>query len=83
MPSKTYNLLAVGAPLLCIVPDDSELASMVSKYKNGGCFQPEQVKEIAAFIEDLAENKDKRNLMAGHSIEAAKKYTYSNARLYV
>lgn len=83
VPSKTYNLLAVGAPLLCIVPDDSELASIVTKYDNGACFQPEQVQDIATFIEDLADNKEKRDLMASHSLEASKSFTYANAKLYV
>lgn len=83
VPSKTYNLLAVGAPLLCIVPDDSELALIVTKYDNGACFQPEQVKDIATFIEDLAGNKQKRDLMASHSLAASKNYSYANAKLYV
>ena len=83
VPSKTYNLLAVGAPLLCIVPDDSELASIVSKYENGACFRPDQVEGIAAFIENLAGHKEKRDLMASHSLAASKNYTYANAKLYV
>ena len=83
VPSKTYNLLAVGAPLLCVVPEESELSSMVARYENGACFQPQQVKEIAASIEELATNKEKRNLMASRSLEASKNYTFANAKLYV
>jgi glycosyltransferase involved in cell wall biosynthesis len=83
VPSKTYNLLAVGAPLLCIVPEDSELSLMVTKYKNGACFQPNQVKEIVSFIDDLSSHREKRDIMALHSLEASKNYTFANAKLYL
>ena len=83
VPSKTYNLLAVGAPLLCIVPEDSELASMVAKYQNGACFQPNQIDEIAAFVQELANDEDKKAAMVNHSLAASKNYTYENAKLYV
>lgn len=83
VPSKTYNLLAVGAPLLCIVPEDSELASMVAKYQNGACFQPDQIDEIAAFILGLASDKEKKEAMVNRSLAASKNYTYENAKLYV
>lgn len=83
VPSKTYNLLAVGVPLLCIVPDESELANIVAKYQNGACFQPDQIDEIAAFIQELASDKEKREELVNHSLAASRNYTYANAKLYV
>ena len=83
VPSKTYNLLAVGAPLLCIVPEASELSSIVNKYENGACFQPNQISEMANFIEELAANKEKKDMMARHSLEASRKYTFANAKQYL
>ena len=83
VPSKTYNLLAVGAPLLCIVPEDSELANIVTKYQNGACFLPDQIDEIAAFIQELASDKEKKEELVNHSLAASRNYTYANAKLYV
>lgn len=83
VPSKTYNLLAVGAPLLCIVPEASELSSLVAKYKNGTCFQANQITEIADFIEKLASDKKTQDLMVKCSLEASKNFTFANAKLYV
>lgn len=83
VPSKTYNLLAVGAPLLCIVPEESELANIVAKYQNGECFQPGQIDEIAAFIQELASDKEKKEELVKHSLAASRNYTYANAKLYV
>ena len=42
VPSKTYNLLAVGTPLLCIASDESELAHLVAAYDCGRCFTKEK-----------------------------------------
>ena len=83
VPSKTYNLLAVGAPLLCIVPEESELASIVDKHDNGACFQPNQIEEIARFIQSLASDKEKKDAMVSKSMSASKSFTYANAKLYV
>ena len=83
VPSKTYNLLAVGAPLLCIVPEASELSCLVNKYKNGACFQPNQVLEMANYVEELAINKEKKDAMVRNSLEASKNYTFANAKLYL
>lgn len=83
VPSKTYNLLAVGAPLLCIVPSESELSSLVTKYENGACFQPDQVKEMTLFIEELSHNISKRDEMARHSLRASKNYSFANAKMYL
>ena len=83
VPSKTYNLLAVGAPLLCIAPEESELASMVDRYGNGACFRPEQIDGIVDFIRELASDKSRRDTMAEHSLTASKRFTFSNAKLYV
>jgi glycosyltransferase involved in cell wall biosynthesis len=83
VPSKTYNLLAVGAPLLCIVPEASELSCLVNKYKNGAWFQPNQVLEMANYVEELATNKEKKDAMVRNSLEASKNYTFANAKRYL
>ena len=83
VPSKTYNLLAVGAPLLCIAPETSEIASMVVKFENGACYSPDQTEEMASFIVDLASNNDKKEAMVRNSLAASKNFTYANAKLYV
>lgn len=83
VPSKTYNLLAVGAPLLCIAPKESEIAHMVAQNGNGACFLPKQIAEIAEFIEGLASNEARRKEMVENSLNASKNYTYANAKLYL
>lgn len=83
VPSKTYNLLAVGSPLLCIAPKESEIASVVAKYENGACFSPNQAAEIAAFISELASDNNKKDAMVRNSLTASRSFTYANAKQYV
>ena len=83
VPSKTYNLLAVGAPLLCIAPECSELSNLVQQYNNGRCFNKEAVREMADYIIDLKNNPDKKALLSRFSLEASKDFTYKNALKYV
>ena len=52
VPSKTYHLMAVGAPLLCIAPNESELNDLVLKHQNGICFEKEQVLDIVNYIKN-------------------------------
>lgn len=82
VPSKTYNLLAVGAPLLCIASEKTELYKLVSEYNNGKCFDKNSIKEISKYILDLYSNTDKKKLYSDNSLEASKQFTYKNAELY-
>lgn len=83
MPSKTYNLLAVGAPLLCIVSPDSELAALVDQANNGAHYAGNQLSEMVTFVKQLKNDKNQRELFSRHSQQASKRYTYKNAEQYV
>lgn len=53
VPSKTYNILAAGKPILYIGDEGSEIYNLVKKYDLGYVFTWEQKKEICAFLESL------------------------------
>jgi glycosyltransferase involved in cell wall biosynthesis len=55
VPSKTYNLLAAGVPLLVIASSGSELASLVKAYDCGVQFEEDQTKEMVAFLKSIKE----------------------------
>ena len=83
MPSKTYNLLAVGAPLLCIVRPGTELAALVDQANNGAHYAGHQLSEMVDFIRQLKNNNELREMFSQHSQQASKSYTYKNAEQYV
>lgn len=83
VPSKTYNLLAVGTPLMCIAPQSSELNRLVSSYGNGKCFDKNNIDGMAGYILRLHEDNQLRLRMSEASLEASKHFTYKNAMEYV
>lgn len=83
VPSKTYNLLAVGTPLLCIASEKTELYKLVSEYNNGKCFDKNDVAEMSEYILNIYNNPILKNELSRNSLEASKQYTYKNAEQYV
>lgn len=83
VPSKTFNLLAVGCPLMCIVPQKSEIARMVSKYANGKCFEENEVEKMVEFIHQLSMDKAQQSRLSANSLLAAKDFTLENAKMYL
>lgn len=83
IPSKTFNLMAVGAPLLCISPEEAEMRKLIAKYNNGACFLPDELNNIANFIKKLANDKELKENLSANSIKASKDFTSDNARLYL
>lgn len=83
VPSKTFNLMAVGSPLLCIATQDAEIAKIVNKYKNGIVCSSNQVEKIADFILELSNNNSKMKELSHNSLLASKDFTKDNAYLYL
>lgn len=83
VPSKTYNLLAVGAPLLCIASHETELYRLVSLYQNGACFDENQIREMANYILELKSQPILQAKLSNNSQIAAREFTYYNAQRYV
>jgi len=83
VPSKTFNLLAVGAPLLCIAPEQSEIAVMVNRFQNGLVCPATNIDRIVNFINTLVNDEIYRQNMVLNSLNAVKEYTKENAKLYV
>lgn len=83
VPSKTFNLLAVGCPLLAISNNDTEMFRLISKYNNGRCIPKKKIDEIEKYIRELKGNKQLRQKYSRNSFEAAKDFTYRNAEMYL
>lgn len=83
VPGKTYDLLGVGAPLLCISPLDSELSRLIIKHQNGACFEASHVDDMVKFITKMIENLEVRKDMSYNSYKASKEYTKENAYKYI
>lgn len=82
IPSKFFNYLAVGAPILGMAPESSDLATLITKYEVGRNFSKPQFDEMIDFIEFVAE-EDTRSKYSLQSLKAAKDFTKENARMFL
>lgn len=74
VPSKFYNTLAAGKPILFIGPKGSEIAEVVREYRIGYCFEPGDDERIVAFIRSLSrQNKAMFQAMGERSRDVAEK----------
>lgn len=83
VPSKTYNLMAAGAPLLCIASPETELCRLTAAYGNGRCFRREDVEGMAAWLSMLADNPAQLEKLRENSLRASGDFTSENAQTYV
>lgn len=75
VPSKTYNILAAGKPVLYIGERNTEIWRMVEENNNGVCFEPSDNEGLCKFLSSLtAESLDKLKKMGEISRVLAEKY---------
>lgn len=83
VPSKTYNMMSLGAPLMCIASPDSELGKIVRRYDVGKIFQPEDIEGINVFVLKLKHDEDTRKRYAKNSQKASIEFKVENAKIIV
>jgi glycosyltransferase involved in cell wall biosynthesis len=77
VPSRFYNLMSSGKPVLAVVDDDSEVADVIREAGVGSVVSPESPEELAAEIRRLKNDSVARLQMARNSRkEALEKYSY-------
>lgn len=54
VPSKSYNIMAAGKPILYIGERGSEIWRVVEEYGNGVCFEPWDKEGLIAFLQGLS-----------------------------
>jgi len=83
VPSKTYNLMSVGATLLCIAGNDSELNHLVDFYKIGKCFRAEQLQEMKNFILDVKLHPENQQTFSSNALKASKDFGPENIQKFL
>jgi colanic acid biosynthesis glycosyl transferase WcaI len=76
VPSRTYNVMAAGRPLLAVCDDDSELAAVVKEEEIGWVVPPGRPDLIASVLREAKANLDRLRSMGERGRKAAEaKYT--------
>ena len=77
VPSRLYNLMAAGKPIIGVVDNNSEVADVIREAKLGVAVSPESPRDLAEQIISLKNDGDLRVKMAENSRkEAVSKYSY-------
>ncbi|HMO61160.1 MAG TPA: glycosyltransferase family 4 protein [Ferruginibacter sp.] len=79
IPSKIFDLISTGTPLLCIANKHTELVQLVSKYGIGKSFTKENVKEMAAYILELKHNPATCQQLQQNALAASRDFTPKNS----
>ncbi|MEZ5306961.1 MAG: glycosyltransferase family 4 protein [Pyrinomonadaceae bacterium] len=80
MPSRTYNLLAAGKPILAICEPGSEVAMVVEEEEAGWVVRPGDVNGMVRLIEDIANGVYDLGKMGRNARKAAvRKYDLDSA----
>lgn len=58
MPSRTYNILAAGKPMLALTDDESELAMVIEEDRVGWHIPPGNADRLVAAINDIYDMRD-------------------------
>jgi len=82
LPSKIFNIQAVGIPVLGISTLDSSLKHHLDFYAIGKCFTKNNIMGMIEFIYELRNNNEKYTQLKNNSFMAASKFSIENAKLY-
>jgi glycosyltransferase involved in cell wall biosynthesis len=83
VPSKTFNYMAVGAPILAIGSIGSELEKLIHMHDIGFYTSGDELDEIGSYILELISNREKAQEVSSKSFNTSKLYHYSQAKSYI
>ena len=84
VPSKTFDLMSAGKPILSIASNNSELAAIIATNHIGQNFDENaSIEQMAAYILKLKSNLDLYEKISENSKRNSLKYTQENAKQMV
>lgn len=83
VPSKTFNYLIFGLPILAICEPQSSLAQFVQKHKVGFTVNGDDKKTIINIIQSVYKNPKQLEELKANCLAAAKIYDYHQANEYL
>lgn len=83
VPSKTFDLLSVGLPILAIAPKSSELYKLVNENDVGFAAGQTELQKLKAYIIELKENKKNYTRQSKNALELSQSFTADNAKKMV
>lgn len=82
VPSKAFNLMSNGLPILSIGSNNSELAKLVARYQLGGNFEIDEFEAIKEFIIKVYQDLGYFQTLKQSSKKASSNFTPANAKCF-
>ena len=83
IPSKTFNLMSVGVPILSIASSESALATLIEENQIGKNFEKDNIQDMLTFVTSLFEDENKRLSYRESALETSKNFGPDNALKFV
>jgi glycosyltransferase involved in cell wall biosynthesis len=83
VPSKVYNIMAAGVPILAIASMNSAISDLVLEHRIGKAFEMSNLQEICEFIIEVKNNHSLWAELSDNSLRTSEKFTNSNAAEYL
>jgi hypothetical protein len=83
IPSKTFNLLNVEAPLLCVASENAEITKLIESCGIGMAFQEDNILGMADFVESIIDNEEKIMKFKSNIRKIKSDFSYLNASKFV
>lgn len=83
IPSKLFNFMSTGTPILCIAPQSSALSRLVLKEEIGNAFTETELDEMVDFINKCKEDSVYYTSFITNSIATSLKYSPKNALKFI
>ena len=77
VPSKTYNILAAGKPILYIGEKGTEIWRVIEENEIGFCFEPDDNNGIVAFLKSLNSERISQFIIMGEKAREVVENKYS------
>lgn len=81
IPSKVFNYMSVGSPILGITGAESDLEKLIQDYELGESFVAAEAEQIINFIKELSQNSLLAETYRSNSFKATQYHTAKNVEL--
>lgn len=81
IPSKVFNYMSVGAPVLCITGSGSDLEKLILDYNIGKSFSSHQLEGMIQYINELIDDPELYELFHKNALRASTFHTIKNVDL--
>lgn len=83
IPSKTFNLLNVEVPLLCIASPNAEITKFIKKYEIGKVFCENDICGMSDFVNSIIDDQETISRYKANIKKTRNEYSYLNAHKFV